>query len=84
MLQDWVLVLVFRTFLYRQSKLYFKTAFKCHLKAIQIQIFSSHAQNFTKQMNSEPEVRLHDYKLYTAATDLINEQHKYIFKRDSK
>lgn len=60
--------------LYRQGKLYFKTAFKCHLKAIQIKIDSSHAQNSTKKMkNSEPEVSLHDYKLHTAATKTVNE-----------
>lgn len=71
MLQD--CVLVFRTLSLRQGKLYFKTELGCHLKAIQIKIFSSHAQNFTKQTNSEPEVRLHDYKLHTAATKTVNE-----------
>lgn len=58
----------------RQDKSYFKSAFKYHLKAIQIQIYSSHAQNSTKKLkNSEPEVSLHCYKLHTVATQTVNE-----------
>lgn len=38
----------------RQGKPYFKSAFKYHLKAIQIQIYSSYAQNGTRKLkNSE-------------------------------
>jgi len=57
----------------RQGKPYFKSAFKCHLKAIQIQIYS-HAQNSTKKLKkSESKVSLFYCKLHSAATLLMNE-----------
>ena len=58
----------------RQGKPYFKSAFKYHLQAIQIQIYSSHAQNSTRKLkNSEAEVSLYYCKLHAAATQTVNE-----------